>query len=172
MPPEQIVEMIKNHQVDPTWIIFRYQKLRSFLIFFYKLFFTALFLGSAMIIAKESPKPLTQDNTIVIYSMGIVGIISLIIFLKHLYTLFFLNSNMIVFTSDGVIKSLRGKQQFWNYSHMSNLQQIVTQSKNTMPTYSIEFKDTQSGKILELVHGGEFGPSQNIFTLLRSKVSN
>lgn len=171
MPPEQIVEMVKNNQMDPSWIVFRYNKVRSFLMFLYKLFFTGLFLGSAVTIAKQSPKPLTQDNNIIIYSMGAIGIISLIIFLKHFYTLFFLQSNMIVFTSDGIIRSIRGKQLFWNYASITNLRQVITQSKNTMPTYSIEFKDTNSGKILELVRGNEFGPSQNIFTLLQSRIS-
>lgn len=170
MPPEQIVEMVKGGQTDSHWIVFRYSKTRSFLVFLYKLGFTGLFLGSGITLWMGSPKPLTQDNSIVIYSMLGIGIISALILLHHFYTLFFLKSNMIVLTEDSVVKSIRGKVTAWPYTNITALRQVITQSKNTMPTYSIEFKDTKSGHVLELASGREFGPSQDIFTVLQTKV--
>ncbi len=170
MTPEQIVEMVKGGQTDPKWIVFPYSKTRSFLVFLYKLGFTGLFLGSGITLWMGSPKPFTQDNAIVIYSMLGVGIISAFVLLRHFYTLFFLKSNMIVLTEDSVVKSIRGKVTAWAYTDITALRQIVTQTKNTMPTYSIEFKDTKSGRVLELARGREFGPSQDIFTILQTKV--
>lgn len=171
MPPEQIVEMVKNKQIDPKWILFPYSKVRSVLMLLYKLFFTGIFLGSAITLYTQSTKPLVSDTKIIIGAMGAIGIIALLVLVHHIYTLFFLGSNMIVFTETGLLKSIRGKITFWEYSDIQNLQQIISQSKNTMPTYSIEFKDAKSGKILELVRGNEFGSSQSIFQVLKTKTS-
>ncbi len=170
MNPEQIIEMVKNGQTDSHWIVFPYSKVRSFLVFFYKLSFTGLFLGSGIILWMGSPKPLNQDTTLITYSMVGIGIISALILLRHFYTLFFLKSNMIVLTEDSVVKSIRGKVTAWAYTEITALRQVVTQTKNSMPTYSIEFKDTKSDRVLELARGREFGPSQDIFTVLQTKV--
>jgi hypothetical protein len=171
MPPEQIVEMVKNGQVDPKWILFQYSKIRSFLMLLYKLFFTGIFLGTAIILYIQSPHPLVSDTKIIVAAMGTIGCIALLVLLRHIYTLFFLSSTMIVLTETGLIKSIRGKIYFWEYNNIQNLRQIISQSKNTMPTYSIEFKDAKSGKILELVRGNEFGSSQNIFQVLQTRIS-
>ncbi len=172
MPPEQIVELIKNGQVDPKWILFRYSKIRSFLLLLYKLFFTGIFLGPAVILYTQTPQPLSSDSKIIIFALAGIGIISLLVFVHHIYTMLFLQTNMIVLTDTGLLKSIRGNKMFWNYSDISDLRQIITQSKNTMPTYSIEFKDAKSGKILQLVRGNEFGSSQNIFSILNTKISH
>ena len=170
MTPEQIVEMAKNGQIDQKWILFKYSKTRAFLLLLYKIFFTGIFLGSAIILYTQSVRPLVSDTKIVIYGMGGVGIIALLVLLRHIYTMFFLGSNMIIFTENGLLKSIRGKIIFWEYTNITNLQQIISQSKNTMPTYSIEFKDAKTGKILELVRGNEFGSSQSIFQVLKTKI--
>jgi len=170
MTPEQIIEMVKGGQTDSRWIVFRYNKSRSLLVFLYKIFFTGLFLGAGITLWVGTAKPFTQDNMIVIYAMLGVGAISMIVLLRHLYTLFFLGTNMIVLTEESVVKSIRGKVTAWAYGDITALRQIITQMKNSMPTYSIEFKDTKSGRILELARGREFGPSQDIFTVLQTKI--
>lgn len=170
MTAEQIVEMAKNGQIDPQWILFRYNKTRAFLMLLYKIFFTAIFLGSAIVLFTQSAQPLVSDTKIVIYGMGGVGMIALLVLLRHIYTMFFLGSNMIIFTETSLLKSIRGKIMFWEYANIQDLRQIISQTKNTMPTYSIEFKDAKSGKILELVRGNEFGSSQNIFQVLKTKI--
>lgn len=172
MSPEQIVEMVKNGQVDPQWVIFRYNKVRSLLVLLYKIFFTGIFLGSTITLWNASARPLVPDTKVVIYGMGAVGIVALLVLLRHIYTLFFLQSNMIVLTPEGVMKSIRGKQFFWSYANITQLRQIVTQTKNSMPTYSVEFKDAATGKIFELSRGSEFGAAQDIFTILKTKISS
>ncbi len=171
MLPEQILEMIKNDHIYPNWQVFRYNKTRAILMLLYKLFFAGLFLGMAGALAVFSPKPLAHNTLVIVYPMFAIGGIAGLVWLHHLYTMFFLRSNMIVLTETGVLKSIRGKLSFWEYTQMTQLQQIVSQSKNSMPTYSVEFKNTSTNHTLELCRGNEFGPSQNIFTILKTKVS-
>ena len=170
MNPEQIIEMVKNGQVDSQWMVFRYSKTRSLLMLLYKLFFTAMFGGFGLALFIFTPKPLPHNTLVLVYPLLAIGAISALVFFRHLYTLFFLRSNMIVLTQDSVVKSIRGKVFAWSYVDMTALRQIVTQTKNSMPTYSVEFKDTKSGRVLELARGREFGPSQDIFTILQTKV--
>ncbi len=171
MSPEQIVEMVKNDQIDPQWVIFRYNKVRSLLVLLYKIFFTGIFLGPAIILWTASARPLVSDTKVVMYGMGIVGLGALLVLLRHIYTLFFLQSNMIVLTTEGVMKSIRGKQFFWSYANIQELRQLVTQTKNSMPTYSVEFRDAETGKVFELCRGHEFNSAQTIFAALQNKIS-
>lgn len=170
MDPQNVISMVKSGQIDSHWMVFRYSKMRSFLMLLYKIFFTGIFLAPAISIWMASAKPLTQETAVVIYGTGGVGVIGLLVLLRQIYTMFFLASNMIVLTENQVVKSIRGKVFAWAYSDIEALRQVVTQTKNTMPTYSVEFKDKKSGKILELARGREFGPSQDIFTVLQTRI--
>lgn len=170
MDSQNVVSMVKNGQIDSHWMVFRYSKMRSFLMLLYKIFFTGIFLAPALTLWIASAKPLNQETAVVIYGIGGVGVIGLLVLLRQIYTMFFLRSNMIVLTENEVVKSVRGKINAWAYSDIEALRQVVTQTKNTMPTYSVEFKDKKSGKILELARGREFGPSQDIFTVLQTRI--
>ncbi len=171
MLTNQIVSNIKQGQIDPHWIIFRYNKTRSVLMLLYKLFFAGMLIGLGGGVLALSPQPLDQETKVMVYGLLGVGSIGLLVLLHHIYTMFFLKSNMIVLTENEVIKSVRGKVFTWQYSNIENLKQIVSQLKNNIPVYSIEFNDkTKNGHIIELARGREFGPAQNIFEVLKTKV--
>ncbi len=171
MFPNEIISNIKQGQIDPHWIVFRYNKTRSVLMLLYKLFFAGVVLGLGGGVLALSTPPLDQETKVIVYGLLGVGSIGLLFLLHHIYTMFFLKSNMIVLTQNEVIKSVRGKVSAWNYTNIQNLKQIVSQIKNNLPVYSIEFNDnTKNGHIIELARGREFGPSQNIFEVLKTRV--
>jgi len=78
---------------------------------------------------------------------------------------------MIVLTQNEIVKSVRGKVYAWSYDHITDLKLAVTHIKNSPPVYSIEFNDaSQNGRIFELARGREFGPAQNIYEILKTKI--
>lgn len=171
MENTHVITTIKQGQIDPHWIVFRYNKTRSLLMLLYKLFFAGLVLGLGGGLLALSAQPLDQETKVIVYGLLGVGSIGLLVLLHHIYTMFFLKSNMIVLTENEVIKSIRGKVYTWQYTNIDNLKQIVSQIKNNLPVYSIEFNDkSKNGQIIELARGREFGPSQNIFEVLKTKV--
>jgi hypothetical protein len=171
MFPNEIISNIKQGQIDPHWIVFRYNKTRSVLMLLYKLFFAGVVLGLGGGVLALSTPPLDQETKVIVYGLLGVGSIGLLFLLHHIYTMFFLRSNMIVLTENGVVKSIRGKIFFWEYTNMTDVKQIVSQIKNQMPVYSIEFREANgTGRIFELARGREFGPSQNIFEVLKTRV--
>lgn len=171
MSPEQIIDLAGNGQLDPQWMVFRYNKTRAILVFFFKLFMAGLFLGIAGTFIIYSSKPMPSDLKIITYAIGSIGIIALLVLLRHIYNMFFFKTNMIVLTATEMIKSMRGKKESWTYGEISQLKQIISQRSGSIPVYSIEFTNKKTGKIVLLATGREFGPSQNIYTILRTKVS-
>jgi len=172
MEPDQIIHSLTKGQTNSNWIIFPYNKTRSVLMLLYKLFFTGLLLGLGTALFVLSAKPLAQDTKFILMPLGTIGTIGFMVLLHHIYTMFFLKSNMIVLTENEVVKSVRGKIFSWNYKNISNLKIDVTHIKNSPPVYSVLFHDSsKNGKIFELARGREFGPAQSIYEILKTKVS-
>lgn len=171
MLPHEIVSRIMQDQIDPHWIIFHYNKKRSVFMLLYKLFFTAFVGGMGVSLLALSQSPFNDETKYTAYPLIAVGAIGMLVLLHHIYTMFFLKSNMIVLTENGVVKSVRGKTFFWEYKNMTDVKQVVSHMKNSMPVYSIEFREANgNGRIFELARGREFGPSQNIYEVLKTKV--
>ncbi len=169
MTPEQIVKNICENHTESQWTIFRYNLSRAILMLLYKIFLAGVLLITPGVLWYYNPKPLPFELTLILFVFCGIGLITLSVLLRHIYTMFFLKTNMIVFTENELIKSVRRKIQSWRYSEITNVREVVTQTKNSYPVYSVEFTDQKTGHVLELARGREFGRSQDIYSFLKTK---
>jgi hypothetical protein len=173
MTPEQILSAVKNKHPQAGWAVYNYNyKYAISRIlergFFFFIFFavTLTFLYSGL-----------TNSTFFLFA-GIFGILSLvslttiaIVFMELIHS----KNNYIILTEEGVLKSFKGKTDIFPYNVITNVKLTNPYGASTPAIAKrrdqfLDFADKRNNQMFNLAKNRIFGPPENIYDILLSKL--
>lgn len=174
MQPSDIISSIVQNQIDPSWVIFKYHNTRALWMGGIKLLYVILLVSFTFILWRGYQNKPETYTLVMAAILGGAGIGAILVFLWHVYTMFFFQTNLIVLTNTEVIKSARGQIVSYPYEHIQNLEVVRIQGHSRpytqFPEHYLRFTDARTRKIIELAWNREFGRADDIYTVLKTRV--
>lgn len=177
MSQKNIITAVLNGTPVNGWTIFKFNTLRWFFMTFSMFILAAITLGASLIFFWEyvnggSLSDVPTEEKVFGSIMLFIGLISMISFLLKLKSLFFVKSNILVYTDDRVVVSWNGKVRDYLYSDISEPIFHYTVGKNSFyHNKYIEFKSKTTGKYVRIGYKEYYKSIQEIYRVLLNKLT-
>lgn len=175
MTPEQVIINVKNKNPQPGWVVFGYNFKFAVSRILCRIFLLSVFLVVSLVFLYSY---LTEGKSVFLLLAGISGlpwIISLISVIPVIVELIYSKNNFIVLTEDGIVKSFKGKSEFFPYDVINNLNLTNPYDASTPAIAKrkeqfLDFKDKRNNRFVNLAKNRIFGPPEKIYSILLSKL--
>lgn len=175
MTNEEVLNAIKRNSPQPGWAVFNYNFKyalsriagRFFLLF---VFFTASLTFLYSFVTEEKSVFLILAS-----ASGLIVLISFFSIMPVILELLHSKNNLIVFTDEGIVKAFKGKTYFFPYDSINNLKFENPYGASTLGIARrgqqfIDFTDKRNNNFVNLAKNRIFGPPENIYSILISKL--
>jgi hypothetical protein len=174
MTPEQTIDAVISNRPQPGWAVFNYNFKYAISRIAGRLFFPILFIP-AIYIFLVNLEANRETFLILAAFMGSFSLASVLSLIPVVMELINSKSNFIVFSYDGVVKSFKGKTEYFPYDCIKKLRFTNPYGAGTpgiaRNKYQyIDFTDARSNKLVSLAKNRIFGPPENVYNLLLTKL--
>lgn len=175
MNTEQIITAINSKNLQPGWAVFYYNIKYAFSRIFGRLFLLLVFISASIVLLYSSFK---EENTNFLIFAVIAGLPAIIYFFALIpvaVELIYSKNNFIVMTDAGVLKSFKGKTEFFPYDVITNVKFSNPYGASTPAIAKrkeqfLDFTDKRNNRFVNLAKNRIFGPPENIYNILLSKL--